>query len=39
MEAKESMLRKIRILITNQFESPEEAFSFFDSDDLSRLKI
>ncbi|MFK8059064.1 MAG: EF-hand domain-containing protein [Polaribacter sp.] len=38
MSAKESILRKIRILITNQFDSPEEAFSFFDSDYDGRLK-
>lgn len=38
MEAKENILRKIRILITNQFDSPEEAFSFFDSDKDGRLK-
>ncbi|TXD49654.1 EF-hand domain-containing protein [Polaribacter sp. IC073] len=39
MGAKENILRKIRILITNQFDSPEEAFSFFDSDKDGRLKI
>jgi len=39
MEAKESILRKIRILITNQFDTPEEAFSFFLSDEHARLKI
>ena len=39
MEAKESILRRIRILITNQFDTPEEAFSFFDSDDHARLKV
>ncbi|MCL7752134.1 EF-hand domain-containing protein [Polaribacter sp. Z022] len=38
MGAKENILRKIRILITNQFDSPEEAFSFFDSDKDGRLK-
>ncbi|PWG05555.1 EF-hand domain-containing protein [Polaribacter aquimarinus] len=38
MGAKESILRKIRILITNQFDSPEEAFQFFDSDKNGRLK-
>ena len=38
MGAKESILRKIRILITNQFDSPEEAFSFFDSEKDGRLK-
>lgn len=38
MGAKESILRKIRILITNQFDSPEEAFQFFDSDKDGRLR-
>jgi Ca2+-binding EF-hand superfamily protein len=38
MGAKENILRKIRILITNQFDSPEEAFSFFDSDNDGRLR-
>ena len=38
MGAKENILRKIRILITNQFDSPEEAFRFFDSDKDGRLK-
>lgn len=38
MEVKESTLRKIRILITNQFDTPEEALSFFDSDYHGRLK-
>lgn len=38
MSAKENILRKIRILITNQFDSPEEAFQFFDSDKDGRLK-
>ena len=38
MGAKENILRKIRILITNQFDTPEEAFSFFDSDNEGRLK-
>jgi len=38
MSAKENILRKIRILITNQFDSPEEAFRFFDSDKEGRLR-
>lgn len=38
MGAKENILRKIRILITNQFDSPEDAFKFFDSDNDGRLK-
>tara|TARA_B110000240_G_scaffold186667_1_gene223560 strand:+ start:866 stop:1219 length:354 start_codon:yes stop_codon:yes gene_type:complete len=38
MIAKESILRKIRILITNQFDSPEEAFRFFNSESEGRLR-
>ena len=38
MATKESILNKIRILITNQFESPEEAFDFFDKDGSGKLK-
>jgi Ca2+-binding EF-hand superfamily protein len=38
MVAEESILRKIRILITNQFDSPEEAFRFFNSEKEGRLK-
>lgn len=38
MGAKENILRKIRILITNEFDSPEEAFRFFDSDNNGRLR-
>lgn len=38
MEVKESVLRKVRILITNQFDSPEEALCFFDSKNEGRLK-
>ncbi|ARV07322.1 GTP-binding protein LepA [Polaribacter sp. SA4-10] len=38
MSAKDNILRKIRILITNQFDSPEEAFRFFDSDKEGRLR-
>ncbi|WP_298762350.1 EF-hand domain-containing protein [uncultured Polaribacter sp.] len=37
MIAKTDILRKIRILITNQFDSPEEAFQFFDSNEDARL--
>jgi len=37
MSIKVDILRKIRILITNQFDSPEEAFRFFDSDEDARL--
>lgn len=38
MGAKETILEKIRILITNQFDTPEEAFHFFDADKDGRLK-
>ena len=38
MEVKESVLRKVRILITNQFDSPEEALRFFDSENEGRFK-
>ena len=38
MEVKESVLRKVSILITNQFDSPEEALRFFDSENEGRLK-
>lgn len=38
MGLKEDILRKVRILITNQFDTPEEAFNFFDSNDDGRLK-
>lgn len=30
MAGKKEILKKIRILITQRFDSPEEAFSFFD---------
>ncbi|ALM06644.1 GTP-binding protein LepA [Sediminicola sp. YIK13] len=32
MGAKEDILNKIQILITNHFKTPEEAFAFFDKD-------
>lgn len=38
MGTKENILRKIRILITNQFDSPEEAFAFFDADGDKELR-
>ena len=38
MGAKEIILNKIRILITNKFDSPEEAFRFFDTDSDGRLE-
>lgn len=38
MATKESILNKLQILITNHFESPEAAFSFFDKDSDGKLK-
>jgi Ca2+-binding EF-hand superfamily protein len=38
MATKESILNKIQILITNQFDNPEEAFQFFDKDGDGKLK-
>ena len=38
MGAKEDILSKIRILITNHFETPEKAFHFFDEDGDGKLK-
>ena len=38
MATKESILNKIQILITNHFDTPEEAFSFFDKDGDGKLK-
>lgn len=38
MATKESILNKIQILITNKFDSPEEAFAFFDADSSGKLK-
>lgn len=38
MATKESILSKIQILITNRFDTPEEAFSFFDADSSGKLK-
>ncbi len=32
MASKKEILKKIRILITQKFDSPEEAFKFFDKD-------
>lgn len=37
MANKESILNKIQILITNHFETPEEAFNFFDKDGNGKL--
>ena len=38
MATKESILNKIQILITNHFETPDAAFSFFDKDSDGKLK-
>lgn len=38
MTTEESIMNKIQILITNHFNSPEEAFSFFDADSSGKLK-
>jgi len=38
LATKESILNKIQILITNNFETPEEAFAFFDADSSGKLK-
>lgn len=37
MASKKSILRKIQIVITKHFESPEEAFSFFDKSGNGKL--
>lgn len=38
MATKEKILNKIQILITNHFDTPEEAFEFFDEDGSGKLK-
>ena len=38
MATKESILNKLQILITSHFETPEEAFSFFDKESDGKLK-
>ena len=38
MTTEESILNKIQILITNHFDTPEAAFSFFDADSNGKLK-
>lgn len=38
MTQKEAILSKIQIVITNHFDTPEEAFSFFDKDGSGKLK-
>jgi len=37
MTTKEMILNKVQILITNQFDTPEKAFSFFDKDGDEKL--
>lgn len=37
MLSKETILNKIQILITHHFNTPEEAFSFFDKDGDGKL--
>lgn len=37
MSTKESILNKIQILISNNFQTPEEAFAFFDNDKDGKL--
>ena len=37
MTTEEAILNKIQILITNHFDTPEEAFEFFDADNDRKL--
>lgn len=37
MSTKEQILKKIQILITNHFRTPEEAFNFFDDNGDQKL--
>jgi len=37
MAAKDDILKKIEILITKHYKTPEEAFSFFDEDGNGKL--
>lgn len=37
MSTKETILNKIQILISNSFNTPEEAFDFFDNDKDGKL--
>jgi len=37
MASKKTILKKIQILITNHYETPEEAFDFFDKNGNGRL--
>lgn len=38
MATKDMILDKIQILITNKFQTPEEAYNFFDEDGDGKLK-
>lgn len=38
MVTKETILNKIQILVTNNFDNPEKAFAFFDADSNGKLK-
>jgi len=38
MTTEESIMHKIQILITNHFDTPEDAFRFFDADSSGKLK-
>ena len=38
MITEESIMNKIQIVITNHFDTPEEAFSFFDKNSDGKLK-
>lgn len=38
MATKESILNKLQILISTQFNSPEEAFAYFDADGNQKLE-
>ncbi|WP_339661030.1 EF-hand domain-containing protein [uncultured Polaribacter sp.] len=38
MSTNNNLIRKIRILITNQFDTPEEALDFFDSKSEGRFR-
>ncbi|RTE51691.1 EF-hand domain-containing protein [Arenibacter aquaticus] len=38
MATKDTILNKIQILITNNFDSPEAAYNFFDKDGDGKLK-
>ena len=39
MSAKDTILKKIEILITNSFTNPEDAFAFFDKDGDGKLSV